>query len=112
MDGNSGHLRIEPSDLLNVAEKLDSLSDDMRKNLNDMTECINEIKQIWKDENGVDFVDKYTNKVEPELSKYYRVVEKHSGFISGAAKSYREVFSVISQSINSPKYVNNTQYTK
>ena len=105
MDGNTKHLRIRPSDLFDVSNTLDSLADDMRKNLNDMTECVKELTQIWKDKNGVDFVNRYTNEVEPQLSNYFRLVEKHSGFISGAAKAYREFANETARSINDTHYV-------
>ena len=66
-----------------------------------MTECIKELTEIWKDRNGVDFVKRYTEEVEPQLSKYFGLVEKHSGFISGAAKAYKEFVNETAASINS-----------
>ncbi len=100
MTQDKNHLSISPQDLLNCSDTLESLSEDMRRNLSDMTECIKELTEIWRDKNGVDFVRRYTDEVEPQLRNYYGLVEKHSGFVSGAANAYRAYINDTSASIN------------
>ena len=98
---NNSRLNITPGDLMSTSNTLSSLSDDMKRNLDEMTGCIKELTEIWRDKNGTDFVRRYTDEVEPQLSKYYNKVRRHSEFISGAANAYRGFINETSASINS-----------
>ena len=98
------NVSIAPEDLIKVAEKLYSIKNSMKKNFDGMSECIETVKEIWRDSNGIKFVSVYEKDVKDQLSSYYEEVERHSGYVLGAANAYRDFINETRASVGGAHY--------
>ncbi len=89
MNNNSTSVvNVEFQELANTERELSALSAEMKAITERMAQMIEDIKNVWQDENGKTFASRFETEVQSKFKNYYGTVQEYSDFISNAYKAY------------------------
>lgn len=88
MDGSVKTVNVEFNELTFTSKQLSAISSEMKTIMDKMSEIIQEIRNVWQDENGKAFVSRFETEVQSQFEKYYGTVEEYSRFIKTAHDAY------------------------
>ena len=89
-DVSTSTINVEFHELATASKELSDIANEMHTLANKMNDCILEMRNLWQDENGKKFVDRFEEEVNSKFQRYYGTVQEYSDFIKGAHDAYLE----------------------
>ena len=85
---NTSEINVVFQELTTASNDLSNISAEMKSLTEKMNGIIEEIRNVWKDDNGRKFADRFEKEVNSQFQKYYGTVQEYSDFIKGAHDKY------------------------
>ena len=90
MDVTTDTVNVVFEELSKTANKMSAISSEMKAITEKMSDLIQDIRNVWQDENGKTFTSRFETEVQSKFEKYYNTVQAYSDFIQGAHNAYVE----------------------
>ena len=81
-------VNVEFQELVNASKELGEISQQMKMATERMSGIIQEIKNVWQDENGKAFAARFETEVQSQFDKYYGTIQEYSDYIKKAHDAY------------------------
>ena len=89
MTGNN--VRINTEETIQIANKLETLNNDLEKALQDSKETVNTLTTIWQGEAAQTTINSYNEFAKKYFQNYADVIKQHVAFLKGeVAPGYSE----------------------
>ena len=94
MTGNN--VRINTEETIQIANKLETLNNDLEKALQDSKKTVNTLTTIWQGEAAQTTIDSYNKFAEKYFQNYADVIKQYVAFLRGeVAPGYSEKEKII-----------------